>query len=61
MPLPIRVITYILPARYLMPSLQTLFLAGDVPRLVLPDIAAMAVIAAVLIGLTAMRTKRRLE
>lgn len=61
MPLPIRIITYILPARYLMPSLQTLFLAGDVPRLVLPDIAAMAVIAAVLIGLTAMRTKRRLE
>jgi len=61
MPLPIRVITYILPARYLVPGLQALFLAGDVPRLVLPDIAALAVIAAVLIGLTAVRTRRRLE
>jgi ABC-2 type transport system permease protein len=61
MPLPIRAITYILPARYLMPSLETLFLAGDVPRVVLTDIGAMAAIAAVLIGLTALRTKRRLE
>jgi ABC-2 type transport system permease protein len=61
MPLPIRAITYILPARYLMPSLETLFLAGDVPLVVLTDIGAMAAIAAVLIGLTALRTKRRLE
>jgi len=61
MPLPIRVITDILPARYLMSGLEALFLAGDAPRLVLPDIAALALIAAVLIGLTAARTRRRLE
>jgi ABC-2 type transport system permease protein len=61
MPLPIRLLTYILPARYLMPSLQTLFLAGDVTGVLLPNIGAMALIAFVLIGLTALRTKRRLE
>jgi ABC-2 type transport system permease protein len=61
MPLPIRIITYILPARYLMPSLQTLFLAGNVTSVLLPNIGAMAIIAAVLLGLTALRTKRRLE
>jgi ABC-2 type transport system permease protein len=61
MPLPIRIITYILPARYLMPCLQTLFLAGNVPSLLLPNIGAMALIAFVLIGLTALRTRRRLD
>ena len=61
MPLPIRIITYILPARYLMPCLQTLFLAGNVRSVLLPNIGSMAIIAAVLIGLTALRTKRRLD
>ncbi len=61
MPLPIRIITYILPARYLMPSLQTLFLAGNVTSVLLPNIGAMALIAAVLLGLAALRTKQRLE
>lgn len=61
MPLPIRIVTYILPARYLMPSLQTLFLAGNVTGVLLPNIGAMALIAAVLLGITALRTKRRLE
>jgi ABC-2 type transport system permease protein len=61
MPWPIRFLTYILPARYLMPSLQTLFLAGDVKSVLVPNILAMAAIACVLIGLTALRTKRRLD
>jgi ABC-2 type transport system permease protein len=61
MPLPIRIVTYILPARYLMPCLQTLFLAGDVRSVLLPNIGSMAIIAVVLIGITALRTKRRLD
>jgi len=61
MPLPIRVITYILPARYLMPCLQTLFLAGDVNGVLVPNTLAMALIAAVLLTLTALRTKRGLD
>jgi len=61
MPLPIRLITYILPARYLMPCLQTLFLAGDVTDVLVPNLLAMALIAAVLLAATAARTKRRLD
>jgi ABC-type multidrug transport system permease subunit len=61
MPLPIQLITYILPARYLMPCLETLFLAGNVTGVLAPNILAMALIAAALIGLTALRTKRRLD
>jgi ABC-2 type transport system permease protein len=41
MPWPIRAITYAVPARYLIPPLQTVFLAGDDWSLILPDIAAM--------------------
>jgi ABC-type multidrug transport system permease subunit len=61
MPPPIRLLTYILPARYLMPCLETLFLAGNFAGILVPNILAMAVIAAVLLGLTALRTRRRLD
>jgi len=41
MPLPIRLITYAVPARYLIPSLQTVFVAGDVWPVILPNIGIM--------------------
>jgi len=41
MPWPIQLITYAVPARYLIPSLQTVFLAGDLWSLILPNIAIM--------------------
>jgi ABC-2 type transport system permease protein len=41
MPWPIQAITYIVPARYLIPSLQTVFMAGDLWGLILPNIAIM--------------------
>lgn len=41
MPWPIEAITYAVPARYLIPSLQTVFLAGDLWGLILPNIAIM--------------------
>ncbi len=37
MPLPIQIITYILPPRYFVTSLQTIFLTGDVWKIILPD------------------------
>jgi ABC-2 type transport system permease protein len=37
----LQVVTYAVPARYLIPPLQTVFLAGDDWSLILPDIAAM--------------------
>lgn len=61
MPLPIRVLTYVLPARYLVASLQTLFLAGDIWAVLVPAIGSMLLIAAVLFGLTARLTVKRLD
>jgi ABC-2 type transport system permease protein len=41
MPWPIQLITYAVPARYLIPALQTVFIAGDVWPVILPNIAIM--------------------
>jgi ABC-2 type transport system permease protein len=41
MPQPIQWLTYIVPARYLIPPLQSVFLVGDVWRLFLPNIAIL--------------------
>src|SRR5262249_31448989 len=41
MPRPIRLITTILPARYFVPSLQTIFLAGDVASVLIPNTAVL--------------------
>ncbi|MBA3676510.1 MAG: ABC transporter permease [Sphingosinicella sp.] len=41
MPRWIQLITYAVPARYLIPSLQTVFLVGDIWPLILPNIAIM--------------------
>jgi ABC-2 type transport system permease protein len=58
MPWPIQAITYAVPARYLIPSLQTVFLAGDLSGLILPNIAIMLAFG---LGffLLAFRTTRR--
>ncbi len=61
MPTIIQYITYIIPARYLIPSLQTVFLAGDIWPLFLTDIAAMLGIGAVFVFLTARTTRKSLE
>lgn len=42
MPTVVQWLTYIVPARYLIPSLQSVFLAGDIWPLFLPNIAIMA-------------------
>ena len=42
MPQPIQWLTYIVPARYLIPPLQSVFLAGDIPALIWPNAAIMA-------------------
>ncbi len=61
MPAPVRVITYLMPARYFVSSLQTLFLAGDVQSVILKDLAMMGLFAAVMLGATAKATRRRIE
>jgi ABC-2 type transport system permease protein len=61
MPEPIRIITYAMPARYFVTSLQTLFLAGNVWPLLLGDIAIMIGMAIFLFFLAATRTVKRLD
>lgn len=61
MPWPIRYLTYAFPPRYFVTDLQTLFLAGDVWRVLVPNTLVMALFAAVFLALTAWKTKGRLE
>ena len=60
MPAAIRVISYALPARYYVNLLQTLFLAGNIWGVVLPNAAVLAVMAAVLLALARAVTTKRL-
>src|SRR5262249_17834624 len=48
MPTAVRLITYLLPARYYVSLLQTAFLAGDVWSVILPDSAVLAAMALLL-------------
>ncbi|MGO8705283.1 MAG: ABC transporter permease [Candidatus Brocadiia bacterium] len=48
MPLAVRAVTYALPARYAVAMLQTLFLTGNVWRIIIPQSAVLAGMAAVL-------------
>jgi ABC-2 type transport system permease protein len=61
MPWPIPLISYIVPARYFISSLQSLFLAGNVWSVIVPSILAMTAIGAGLLALTALNLKTRLE
>jgi ABC-2 type transport system permease protein len=52
MPVAVRAITYALPARYYVALLQTVFLAGDVWPVILPNAAVLAAMALVLFVLS---------
>lgn len=60
MPKPIQALTYIVPARYLIPQIQTVFIAGDDWGLFLPDMAILLAFGAVLFGLCLRFTRRRI-
>jgi len=61
MPWPIRAITTILPVRYFVSSLQTLFLVGNIWPLILYDMAMMVLISGFLCFLISQFTVRRLD
>lgn len=61
MPAVIRGITYVVPARWYVASLQTVFLSGDVWTQFLPSILAMLAIGAVFFGVAGARMPRRLD
>ncbi|OYY91523.1 MAG: hypothetical protein B7Y45_02905 [Sphingomonas sp. 28-66-16] len=61
MPWPIQWLTYIVPARYLIPPLGTVFVAGDLWGLILPNIGAMLGFGAIFFTLAFRATRRRLD
>jgi ABC-2 type transport system permease protein len=57
----LQVVTYMVPARYFVGSLQTVFLAGDVWDQFLPSIAAMLAIGAFFFAVVARSTRKTLD
>lgn len=61
MPAIVQAVTYVIPARYFVSTLQTLFLAGNIGSVLLVNLLFLIISAVVFIGLTAWKTKRRLD
>ena len=61
MPLWIQMVTYLIPARYFVTSLQTLFLVGNVWTLIIPNSLMMLAIGSLFYVWTARRTVKRLD
>lgn len=57
----VRAFTYVVPARYFVAIVQTLFLAGDEWSVILPNVAAMVLMAAVFLALARRKTRKTLE
>ena len=56
-----RCITHVVAARYYVAILQTVFLAGNVWSVILPNALALVMLAAVFLGLTWRNARKRLE
>jgi ABC-2 type transport system permease protein len=61
MPAVIQAITWILPARYYVPALHTIFLVGDVWQLLWLYILALLALGALLFGITLRRLRKSLD
>jgi ABC-2 type transport system permease protein len=60
MPAAVRALTYILPARYYVTLLQTIFLAGDIWNVIVPNAAVLATMALGLLMLSRVATQKKL-
>ena len=61
MPAPLQWFSVIVPAKYYVRGLQTIFLAGDIPAVLLPAGGVLVLMATILFALTARNTKQRLD
>ncbi|HXS15735.1 MAG TPA: ABC transporter permease, partial [Polyangiaceae bacterium] len=61
MPLPVRAVSTIVPARYFVTAMQTLFQAGDVTAVLTRSLLGLSLASAGFLGLTLLNTRRRLE
>jgi ABC-2 type transport system permease protein len=60
LPMIVQLITFLLPARYYVTLLQTIFLVGDIWAVILPNAAVLAVMMVVLLWLARRATKKQL-
>lgn len=61
MPAPVRAVTWLIPARYFVSSLKTVFLAGDVWSVFIPDLLGMAAIGLLFFLIAQHHTRKSLE
>ncbi|MDA8127963.1 MAG: ABC transporter permease [Betaproteobacteria bacterium] len=61
MPVAVQAITHVVVARYFVSIVQTLFLAGNVWSVVLPNALALLIMAAIFLGVTWRKSRKRLE
>jgi ABC-2 type transport system permease protein len=61
MPAAARLVTLLVASRYFVSILQSVFLAGDVWSVILPNAAALAVMAVVFLGLARVFARKRLD
>lgn len=61
MPYPIQLLTYLMPAKYFVQSLQALFLVGNVWRLIIFDVIPMLLLGLIFFLIAAHKTVKRLD
>ena len=61
MPVPIQVVTHIIPARYFVAILQSVFLAGDIWPVIGSNALALLIMSVVFLFLVKRRTRKRLD
>ncbi len=61
MPEVVQIITHIVPARYFVAILQTVFLAGDIWPIILSNCAALIVMALIFLGIARRKMHKRLD
>ncbi len=61
MPQAVQIVTLLIPARYFVAVLQTVFLAGNIWSVIVPNCLALALMAAFFLGNTRRLTHKRLE
>ena len=61
MPAAVQVISHVVAARYFVAILQSLFLAGDIWSVILPNAFALVVMATIFLGLARATARKRLD
>jgi len=61
MPVIVQTITHVIAARYYVAILQTVFLAGNVWSVIVPNLLGLGVLALIFLGLTYLKSRKRLE